>query len=695
MSRARISTTLTLAALGLGLAGVVVSCAGSGRDLAALGGVDASNPLEPEGGVLPDDAASIDLEAGPAYAVLGVQPSHGPFVGGTRVEVRGRGFSSQSRVLFGGVEVPASAIVATDPSHLQVVTPPGVPGAVDVTAIDVPSSAHATLSGGFLYDDYYASPNGGATSGGTHVTLIGSGTSWSAGTSATIDGKACMALVVDDATHLRCTSPAGTPGIKTLTVTTPDGTVDTARDAYTYADTTDGYRGGLDGAALPGELRVIALDDSGTLVPGATVVVRGADASVQSALTDANGLADFPAPPPAPLTVTIAAKCLQPQTFDGVTVQGVTAYLDPVLSVACVPPTGQPPASGGKGWVAPTVSGEIVWRNGSEFIRAPWTGVAAPSAPDQRRAAYVFVAYNDALARFSVPDPTTAVTETSPGTVGYQFTTAAQPGNLTLYAIAGIETRPEAGTPTFEPWVFGVARGVAVAPEATVANVMIPMDGSFSRSISLAPAGAPFSSRGPDRLDSSVNVDLGGVFMVIPFGAREDLLPLSGQLSFVGVPPLTGALGTSSYSLAVQDVTGGSGGAPLSAILHLTTRDASVPVAVGPFVPIPHVVTPSASAAWNGHTVQITVDAGSPFDLTKVVLTSADGSTAWSVVAPSSARTIELPVLPTELGLPSGTLNLGAWAARIDGFDYTRLRYGQLSRYGWSAYAYDFGFGSY
>jgi hypothetical protein len=694
--RSRTNATLTIAALALGLVGVVVSCAGGGRDLASTGGAADTGGLQAgDGGVLADDAASIGLEAGPAYAVLGVQPSHGPFGGGTRVEVRGRGFSSQTRVLFGSVEVPASSIVVTDPSHLQAVTPAGDPGLADVTVIDQVSAAHATLAGGFTYDDFYATPDNGATSGGTHVVLTGRGTTWGVGTTATIDGKACTDLAVDDATHLRCTAPAGTPGVKAITVKAADGTVDTARDAYTYADTIDGYRGGLDGAALPGELRVLALDGSGTFVPGATVVVRGADAVVQTKLTDAGGLADFPAPPAAPVTVTIAAKCLQPQTFDGVRVRSVTAYLDPVMSVACVPPEGQPAPSGGKSWRSPLVNGELVWRGGSEFMRAPWNGVAAAFGPSQRRAAYVFVAYGDALARFQLPDPSVAVTETSAGTVGYAYTLGVPPGNLTLYAVAGIETHPDGGAITFEPWMFGVVRGVAVPPESVVDRVMIPMDGSFTRGVSLTPIGAPFSSRGPDRLESSITVDLGGVFMPIPYGAREDLLPIAGDLSFVGVPPLTGALAASSYSVSVQDVNGGAGGAPLSAIVRVPSRNASTPIPVGPFVPIPHVVTPAASAAWDGHTVSLAVDAGGPFDLLKVTLTSGDGSTTWTIVTPGSTRAIELPTLGAELGLPHGTLNLGVWAARIDGFDYGRVRYGQLSRYSWNAYAYDFGFGRY
>ncbi|MEO7094754.1 MAG: IPT/TIG domain-containing protein, partial [Polyangiales bacterium] len=195
-------------------------------------------------------------------------------MGGTRVELRGRGFSSRTRVRLGAIDVPAADVLASDPFHVQVITPPGEVGEVDVQVTDEITGARSVLPSGFSYDAYYADPNIGATTGGTHVALIGRGTRWSDGTTVTIDGKPCTDLAVDDETHLRCIAPKGTPGTKSITVITPDSVVSTARDAYTYADTNDGYRGGLAGAKLPGELNVLALAyPEGDLVDSATVIV--------------------------------------------------------------------------------------------------------------------------------------------------------------------------------------------------------------------------------------------------------------------------------------------------------------------------------------------------------------------------------------------------------------------------------------
>ena len=695
-SRASLFATVALGIVVGGAGTFGGGCAKKDDGLGAHDAGDETGGFHPDGGVGLDDTEPFDLEAGPAYAVLGVSPSHGPFVGGTRIEIRGRGFSSRTKVRLGALDVPAADVIASDPYHVQVITPPGEVGEVDVQVSDALTADKSVLPAGFSYDAYYADPNIGATTGGTHVTLIGRGTRWAAGTLVTIDGKVCTELAVDDETHLRCLAPAGTPGTKSITITTPDTVVSTARDAYTYADTSDGYRGGLAGEKLPGELDVLALAyPNGDLVDSATVIVRGADGTTQTKLTSGSGVAAFPAPPPAPLTVTITKKCLQPTTFAGVEVRSVTAYLSPVLSVACIPPDGTPPPTGGRSRDAGIVSGELVFGNGVEFKRGPWRGIPDLTRPTQRAVAYVFSAQNDNLARFQLPDPATAVTQETSGTVGYQFQLVVLPGNVTVYAIAGIEERPEAGLATFDPYVYGIVRGVGVPTGKIVDRVFIQMTGAFSHAVSLAvptgPGGAPISPRGPDRLRTTLNVDLGNGYMLLPYGYREALLPLGGNLEFVGVPALSGALGGASYGIAVEDVSGGAGGAPLSAVLRYKSRTSGAPITPGPFIPISKLVSPAAAEAWNGHTLQLDLPPGVA-DLVIVGAGSSDGSTSWTIVAPGSARTIELPDFSTkpELGLPGGGLDIGVAAAKLDGgFIYGALRYGQLSRSRWTAYSYD------
>src|SRR5262249_20990052 len=158
---------------------------------------------------------------------------------------------------------------ASDPSRAAVVTPPGPPGPVDVKVRDDATAQERVLPAGFFYDAFVVVPDSGATTGGTRIALQGSGTQWKQGAGVAVGGAPCTNVTVADATHLTCLTPPGAPGARDVTVTNVDQSIIQARDAYTYNDSPDGYRGGLDGGALAGTLKVIAYDSYvGTPIAG-------------------------------------------------------------------------------------------------------------------------------------------------------------------------------------------------------------------------------------------------------------------------------------------------------------------------------------------------------------------------------------------------------------------------------------------
>src|SRR4029079_277769 len=179
--------------------------------------------------------------------ILGLQPSHGPFTGGTRTLISGRGFTSTLRVWVGGSEIEASEIFASDPTRAAITTPPGAPGPTDVKVRNDSTAQERTLAQGFYYDAIALTPTTGATTGGTRLAIQGSGTNWATGTTVTIDGLACTDMQIRDTTHLFRTTPSDTPGAKDVVVTAQDTTTVQAREAFTYDDSPDGYRGGLSG----------------------------------------------------------------------------------------------------------------------------------------------------------------------------------------------------------------------------------------------------------------------------------------------------------------------------------------------------------------------------------------------------------------------------------------------------------------
>ncbi|HZO16746.1 MAG TPA: IPT/TIG domain-containing protein, partial [Polyangiaceae bacterium] len=259
------------------------------------------------------------------HAVLGTDPPHGPFTGGDRVIVHGNGFTSDVRVWFGSAE--ATDVIAIDPARVQVNAPPGDPGAVEVTAQNGDdASTKRTLPGGYTYDALYAVPNNGPVAGGVIISIFGKDTHWDQGAvEARIDNKPCTTLNVVGPEELACMVPKGTPGTKSIGVYQGSDGI-TALDAFTYSDSDNGFKGGLSGGPLAGQLRVHAYDNfSGDALEGAHVVVGDNIATALYQQADSTGLALFAdSSLNQPVTVTVTAFCHSPITFVDVPVDTVT-----------------------------------------------------------------------------------------------------------------------------------------------------------------------------------------------------------------------------------------------------------------------------------------------------------------------------------------------------------------------------------
>ena len=659
----------------------------------------ALNPYTDDAGKPPpvslgDDASTLmDVDLGAAFAVAGLQPAHGPWSGGTRTNISGRGFSSNVQVWIGPTKLDSSSVFASDPTNITVITPPGAPGPADVRVHDVPSGNDATLPAGFFYESFAVTPGSGSTTGGTLIALSGKGTHWTSGSTVTVGGKACPVATFKDATDLTCTTPANDAGSFDVVVTNTDGTNDRASDAFVYSDSPDGYRGGLAGGALSGTLTVLAYD-SWTGSPVSGVVVAGS--SLATAVTgplDSNGTVRLVDPKlTGKVTVTVTGHCHQPWTYVDVPVDTVTVYLNPTLSTAC---SGNPPSGGN--YVPQDqgeVDGELVWPGGIEFQRAPWSSVPMPATPSQHQVAYVFAATGYAQDSFYLPNEMNATTPQSSGQLGYAYAMTTAPGNQTLYAYAGIQD-DSTSPPTFEPYVMGVGRGVPVQPNAKTVGVDIQMTTLLDRSLSMAPQMPPQGGRGPDRLVSSVAIDLGaGAYAILPQGSQTRLLPISGTVSFVGVPALDGMLAGSRYDLTASAVTGTGQQNPMSVVAYIETTDANDPVSVGGFFAIPTLVRPGLTP-WSG--TQVQMQASGPIDLALVEVSTGGGLVTWTIVSPANLS-FGLPDISQISGVDSlqrGPISTTFWIAGIAGFDYGTLRTGQLSSSAWNAYAEDTANGSY
>ncbi len=651
----------------------------------------------PDGSINVGDAAppdaKTDLPVGDPHAVLGAEPSHGPFNGGQRVLVKGNGFTSKVRVWFGDAEADPASIVPIDPNRVQVTAPPGTAGPVDLTAQNGDDeSTKRTLAGGYAYDKLYAVPDEGPVSGGTVIEIVGQGTQWDATSVVKIDQKPCTSLTVDSPTSLACTVPQGTPGSKTIAVTTGADTI-TVLDAYTYEDSDNGFKGGLSGPPLAGDLKVLAFDNfTGDAIPGAHVVAGSDIATAFQGETDVSGVALLSDPGlVGPMTITVAARCHSPITFIDVGVSTVTVYLDPVLSPECAS-SGDPPPVGGKPQAVGAVSGEIVWEVAGEFKKGPWK-IPSPVNDDEKQVAYLFVSTNDPTAPFTLPPDGTGVTPLSPGDLGYGFSMSVAAGNRAVYALAGIEDRT-AIPPKFTAYAMGVVRGIPVLPNELTSPVYVPMKSTLDQALSWDVSAPGPGPKGPDRLRATVAIMLGNDgFAILPAGQKTPLLPLQDTLAFVGVPSLGGDLYGSSFLSTARAVTGPTYLAPLSVVGQILTTTTSQPVPVNGFVGVPTLVYPAVNGAWDGTHLETSFPAvGVPIDISVYDIVSGNGLYRWTIAVPKGSHAIEVPDLSAfELAhLPPGPVTIGVYGGRVESFDYDELRYRDMRPQGMKAYSLDY-----
>jgi len=164
--------------------------------------------------------------------VTSVSPNGGPTAGGTAVTITGTNFAAGATVTFGGAA--ATNVVVGSATQITAATPPGTAGAVSVTV--TLNGKSGSLANGFSYNlpptVSSVSPNNGSTAGGTAVTVTG--TNFAMGATVTFGGAAATNVVVVSGTQITATSPLGSVGAVTVTVTNPGVQSGSLANGYTY-----------------------------------------------------------------------------------------------------------------------------------------------------------------------------------------------------------------------------------------------------------------------------------------------------------------------------------------------------------------------------------------------------------------------------------------------------------------------------
>jgi hypothetical protein len=165
--------------------------------------------------------------------LTGVSPSSGPTTGGTTVTLTGAGFLAGATVNFG--RAAATSVTVVSPTQITVVTPAAPAGPVPVTVNNGPGQ-NANLPNAFTFVSGLTltsvSPSSGPTTGGTTVTLTGTG--FLAGATVSFGSTAATSVSVVSATQITAVTPAAAAGAASVTVTNSNGQTVNLANAFTF-----------------------------------------------------------------------------------------------------------------------------------------------------------------------------------------------------------------------------------------------------------------------------------------------------------------------------------------------------------------------------------------------------------------------------------------------------------------------------
>ena len=284
-------------------------------------------------------ASGFTYVVGPT--VSSVSPATGPTAGGTAVTITGTNFAAGATVTFGSAA--ATNVVVTNGTTITATTPAGSAGAVTVTV--TVNGVSGSLAKAFTYivppTVSSVTPNTGSTAGGIAVTIAG--TNFAAGATVTFGSSAATNVVVTNGTTITATTPAGSAGAVTVTVTV-NGVSGSLANAFTYVvPPTVSSVSPNNGPGAGGTAVTIA----GTNFAAGATVTFGSSAATSVVVTNSTTIsATTPAGSAGAVTVTVTVSAVSGSQANAFT------YIVPPTVSSVTPNTGS--TSGG---TAVTIAG--------------------------------------------------------------------------------------------------------------------------------------------------------------------------------------------------------------------------------------------------------------------------------------------------------------------------------------------------
>jgi len=293
-------------------------------------------------------ASTADAQQAPI--ITSIVPDSGPTFGGTEAVINGSYFESDVAVTIGGTAATVNNVVNPGGAmgQIEIVTPPGTPGAADVVVTN-PGFTPDVLTDGFTYMGPAISgivPNSGPTFGGTPATINGG--YFHADATVTIDGAAATVVSVVNPggalSQINIVTPVGTAGPAHVVVTNPDSQNALLSNGFTYILVPPVINNIVpnNGPASGGMSATI---NGSYFAASVTVTIGGAAATVNNVVNPGGALSqiqiDTPAGPPGAADVIVTNPDSGTDTLE----DGFTYFPDSLYIYSIVPDSG--PAFGG------------------------------------------------------------------------------------------------------------------------------------------------------------------------------------------------------------------------------------------------------------------------------------------------------------------------------------------------------------
>lgn len=450
-------------------------------------------------------------------AVSGISPASGTTAGGTLVTITGTGLTGATAVTFGGV--PATSFTVFSNTEITATAPAGTSGAVNV----VVTTPGGTGTNAYTYTVPVASPQvstispaSGTSSGGTAVTITGTG--FTGATSVTFGAAAATSFTVVSDTEITAIAPPGTAGAVNVVVTTSAGT---GTGPYTYSAAPVPVFSGISPASgtTEGDTTVTI---TGTGFTGATSVFIGGTAATDlTVVSDSEITATTPAGSAGAVNVVV--------TTPGGVSTGTGVYTYSSASVPVV--SGITPSSG------TTAGGTTITITGSGF-----TGATAVTIGGTPAAGFTLVSDTEITATTPVGSAATVdVTVTTAG--GISAISTADQFTYGEFLVAGFSASPLSGTvpltveftdtstnaPTSWIWDFGDGgTSTEENPSHQYSN-----SGSFPVTLTVTNAEGTNTSVQLTTIDVSAAPVAEATYVPIATATPEPTIP---QVSFEGTP---------------------------------------------------------------------------------------------------------------------------------------------------------------